>query len=133
MIIHWYVGFIGDHEGRGRHWFDLFTDKDFRHVLAIGYDPMNKVWVYYDPTLLATIIDVYHPDNEALNGLISFVSRNGRWLKVKPKIKVCSFGRWRHYCVPAIKHLLGSSSSALTPRGLYRDLIREGAQPAFEV
>lgn len=133
MITQWYVGFIGDHQGRPARWFDIFTDKNFRHVLAIGYDPMLKVWVYYDPNIYSTHVQVYDPDDENLNSLIYFVKTNGAWLRVKPRNKACLFGRWRHYCVPAVKHLVGSASSALTPKGLYRDLVREGAKPAFEV
>ncbi|TXH13836.1 MAG: hypothetical protein E6R03_10555 [Hyphomicrobiaceae bacterium] len=133
MIIQWYVGFVGDFPERKARWFDVLTKKGFRHVLAIGYDPIHRVWIYYDPNIFSTNIQVFDPDDEELNSLIYFVKTSGAWLRVKPRIHACLFGRWRHYCVPAIKHLVGSPSSALTPYGFYRDLIREGAKPAFEV
>ena len=132
MIVQWYVGFVGDYPGRLPGWFDIFTTKKFRHVCAIGYDPQNHVWVLYDPTVSVSVIQIFHPDDPQLNKLITCISHFGRWLKVKPAAHACYFGRWRHYCVPAIKHLLGVRSSALTPRALYRDLVMQGAQPAFE-
>jgi hypothetical protein len=132
MIVHWFVGFVGDYPNRKRCWFDIFTTPAFRHVCAIGYDPVHKVWIIYEPGVSNTDIRLFHPRDEELNRLITFISIYGKWVKFKPSAHPVPFGRWRHYCVPAIAHLLGIRSSALTPRGLYGDLIKQGAEPAFE-
>lgn len=132
MITRWYIGFTGDYDGQKRHWYDIFTRPGFRHVLALGYDPDLRAYVLYDPTHLGTTITIMTADDRAVDLLILHVKQTGAWLKVEPGRAQFLFGQWRLYCVPAIKHLIGSRSCALTPYGLYRDLVRAGAVPAFE-
>lgn len=132
MITHWYVGFLGEYEGRKKPWFDIFTCKSFRHVLAIGYCPDTRVWVSFDTTVSSTQIELFYGDDPRLNYLIAMVKLYGKWLRVRPSNYPCPVGRWPLTCVSSVKHLLGIRSSALTPRALYLDLVRKGAQPAFE-
>lgn len=131
MITRWYIGFTGDYEGRGRHWYDIFTKPGFRHVLALGYDPDLSAYVLYDPTHAGTTITILSADDRAVDLLILHVKETGCWLKVNPGGNRFLFGQWRFYCVPAIKHLVGLKSCALSPHGLYRDLVKAGAVPAF--
>ena len=132
MITRWYIGFTGDYEGRPRAWHDIFTDKEFRHCLVIGFCPLNRVWIYYDPLTTGTTLEVFNSADRAIDLIVLHVCENGKWLKVQPSNNLFKLGQWRMYCVPAIKHLLGFRSCALTPRGLYRDLVKAGATPAFE-
>lgn len=132
MIARWYIGFLGDHPDRPKAWHDIFTCPDFRHCMVLGYDPYLRIWVMYDPLTTGTRIEVFDIDDKSLNIIIAFITEHGRWLKTDPGSAVFPAGQWRLYCVPAIKHLLGIKSSALTPKGLYRDLLKAGAQPVFE-
>lgn len=131
MITRWYIGFAGDHEGRDPQWYDVLNHPKFRHVLALGYDPDLHAYVLYDPNLHGTVIEIMPADDRRVDLLILLVKQNGYWLKVKPGSAKFLFGQWRFYCVPAIKHLIGFKSCALTPLALYRDLVRAGAEPAF--
>lgn len=131
MITRWYIGFAGDHEGRARQWYDFLSRPKFRHVLALGYDPDLHAYVCYDPTQYGTTIDIMAADDRAVDLLILHIKNHGCWLKVNPARAAFLFGQWRFYCVPAIKHLIGFKSCALTPYALYRDLVRAGAEPAF--
>lgn len=133
MITRWYVGFQGDYEGRERAWHDIFTCPRFRHVFAMGYDPELHVYVVYEPSVYGTQIEVLAADERAVDILILHIAQTGCWLKVDPRQGRFLLGLWRFYCVPAVKHLLGVRSCALSPKGLYRHLVKQGAQPAFEV
>lgn len=132
MITCWYVGFVGDIPGKPRNWFDIFTCKSFRHVLALAYDPVCKTWLHYEPTVTGTKIALYTRDSKEVSALISAVTEYGVWLKIEGQTGSYKTGCWRLYCVPAIKHLVGLKSSALTPKGLFRDLLKAGAKPIFE-
>jgi hypothetical protein len=128
MVTEWFVAFLG--RGRGRHWFDWLTCRGFRHCLAFGFDAESGRWVVYDTTLRATTITLL--DAVRAGALIAMVTaQHGRILRFAPRADARLFrpGLW---CVPAVAHLLGIRTCALTPRGLYRCLLRRGAVPAFE-
>ena len=126
MSVSWYIGFTARPR---KHWFDVFTSKNFRHVLALSYDPACEVWLYYDVGLNGTYIDSFPKGSPVIAALIAEVPR---WLKTNVRQTLYPRGLWRFYCVPAIKSLVGLKSCALTPKGLYRDLVKAGAIPAFE-
>lgn len=133
MITRWYVGFNGDYNGREKRWWDIFTCNEFRHCMLLGYDPQLGVWLYYDPTMNGAAVEIFCQDDPSIDMIIQHFAVNGKWLKVKPQKHLFVTGLWRLYCVTAVKHILGIKSSALTPKGLYRDLVKAGATPVFEV
>lgn len=125
MKEYWYIGFTA---GPRKRWFDIFSHKEFRHVLALHFDPVCGVWIYFDVAVNGTFIRVF----PAGAGEISCViAQTARWLKVEVAQAVYPVGLWRFYCVPAVKSLLGVRSCALRPKALYRDLVKAGAVPAF--
>lgn len=124
MIREWYIGFHGDYEGRACAWYDVFTCKDFRHVLAMGFDASAGVWVVFDPSSRRYALEVYPKDSEMIAKIFDFVPR---WLVWPEKdMPVRTYGMT--WCVQAVCRIIGFRSCALRPRGLYHDLIKHGAE-----
>lgn len=120
----WLVAFVK----RGRdHWIDWFLPSGFRHVFAFGYVPEADVWLLYDVQFARTQVKVI-PD-ELVGSHIEYAWEEGALIKV-PHIKAAAppLLRWGFWCVPAIKHLIGVRSSALTPKGLYDHLVKIGCE-----
>jgi hypothetical protein len=126
----WFVAFYG--KGYRQHWWDWILPMDRQHVMAFGYSAHAERWLVYDVTAGQTFIRALTKE--------AFVS----WLRILPahrKILLVESGvfeappRWRFgfWCVPAVAHLIGVRSRALRPAAFYRDLLRLGATPAFEV
>lgn len=125
MIERWYIGFTSRPR---QHWFDLFTHRDYRHVVALRFDPVCGVWIYYDVAVNGTVLQVYPQGSKIISAVIAEVPR---WLAIDGQAGNYRFGLWRLYCVPAVKSLIGLRSCALRPKALYRDLVKAGAVPAF--
>lgn len=98
------------------------------HCLAFGYDPETGVYVVVDPHHAWTEVTTYSPTAfdlwimEAAHG--NEVYRTPARRQTPPWFP----GLW---CVGAVKRLVGLRSSALSPAGLRRDLVRSGARRVF--
>jgi len=118
----WYVVFRRSSTLR---WLDRIVPGPWKHVLAIGYFPDARCWIAIDPMLCGFQVDVQRRE-EAGNFLDRIVG-DGGVLRVEarrgPVRRLPSF-----WCVPAIAAMVGSSSGALLPGGLWRDLVAEGAE-----
>lgn len=124
MIREWYIGFHGDYPGRSYRWYDVFTCKDFRHVLVMGYDLEAEAWVVFDPSSKRYALEVYPKDAEMVANIMQWVPR---WLVLPEKEKeIRTFGLT--WCVKAVCRVIGFRSCALRPKGLYHDLVRHGAR-----
>lgn len=123
----WNIAFM---RGPRQNWWDWLTEPEWRHVCAFGYSVTADAWVIYDVADTHSRISVV--DGRWMDRW--FDTNAGRFtavLKVhtKPGDLRSRLGLW---CVTAVKHLVGSRSSALRPHALYRDLLASGAEPAFE-
>jgi hypothetical protein len=121
----WYVIFHRKVAGR---WLARIPG-EFKHVSAMAYCTGFKAWLVYDTQLSGTrIFLVAHGTNgETIKPF--FVERTRNCAVVKIARGNTSMGlssRWGHYCVPAIKHLVGVRCRAWRPDGLYHALIRNG-------
>ncbi len=132
-IYRWHIAFW-KHQKR-RYWFQrLFARGPYFHVSALGYSARCNMWVLYAPDTNGTRIKLLHNDDSFL-ALLDVHRKHADMLTVtaagdeRPRHTI-----WRpgHYCVPAIIRLLGVRSGALTPGGLYSDLVAMGAKPSFE-
>lgn len=109
----------------GTPWVDRLIIGRFKHCFAVGYFPNARAWVKVNPTLRGIDLDVMRKE-EAGNWL-DCVSYECAVLKVtagrrtKPRVRA-------FWCTPAVAALVGSTSNALTPDRLWRDLLREGAE-----
>ena len=132
MIDEWHVAFF-DRPGP-TYWWDAFTRPGFRHVLAFGFDPDAKVWLFYDPALQGTTVDALAPD--AAGKLITGITHAATViLRCKPAAETGRLPRLGFWCVPAICHLLGYRPPlrcALAPFPFYQHLLARGCQPSFE-
>lgn len=112
--------------------FDWMNPCGFRHVFCFGYCPIAKTWVVYDASLNGVDLKVI-PAGDAMAGFYQ------KLLEAKSTIvRVRAAERspaWRHRvfftCVTGVKQIIRSPSGALRPIGLFRDLLREGAQIVF--
>lgn len=124
----WYVAF---YNGERPHWWWPLCRPGFRHVAAFGFDSEAGVWLVYDVTLKRTVLRAMSA--ERLDRWVDALPANRRIVRFAatepvrpPALRV---GFW---CTPAVAHLVGVRSRALRPEALYRDLIAQGARPAFE-
>lgn len=116
--------FFGDAD-RAWWWTRLFRP-GFRHVSAAAWFADTERWVYFNPTGPGTVIQVatdaeFGPRFQQLvqdsTAILRMPSRHSRGM--------CPAA---FFCVGAIKALLGVKSRALTPFGLFRHLVAEGAE-----
>ncbi|WP_292229332.1 hypothetical protein [Brevundimonas sp.] len=123
----WYVAF---YDGEQPHWWWRLCRPGFRHVVAFAYDAEQSVWLLYDVTLKQTHLralssaqmDAWVDALPASRTLLAFKVRDAS----RPAFR---FGFW---CTPAVAHLVGVRTRALRPQALCRDLLAQGARPAFE-
>lgn len=124
----WYVAFFN---GPERHWWSFMCRDGFRHVAAFGYDAEAGFWLLYDVTLNRTVLRALPSDR--MDAWVDHLPANARIVHFEPpsapEPPAVRIGFW---CAPAIAHLVGVRSRALRPEALYRDLLAQGARPAFE-
>jgi len=114
--------------GQRSSWWDFLTPKDWRHVSAFGWG--NDRWVVYDVADIRSRVSVMNDDQfdqwfahqmQRTTAMVRFSTQSGGDIRAR-------FGLW---CVTAVKHLVGSNSSALRPKALFRDLVAQGAEVTF--
>lgn len=121
----WNVCFAGLERNR---WFDRFLRPGFRHVFMVGYVAEFGLWLKYEVLFSYSSIAIVSGDYAA--GLICKAMHDGDVLTMRPmfhmKHRVVSrLGLW---CVPAVRHALGVRCVALTPQGIHRFLLKNGAK-----
>lgn len=124
----WYVAFW---EGAEKHWWWPICRPGFRHVAAFGYSAEHRVWLVYDVTLRRTLIQVL--DSNQMDAWVTALPDNNCIVAFQPAAEPDPpLNRLGFWCTTAIAHLVGVRSRALRPEALYRDLIAQGARPAFQ-
>lgn len=120
---YWFVCFC---KSAGNAWVERLPIGKYKHVKAFGCVQAINTWVFFDPALDRTSIEVARgADAERLmNGWLADADVV-KVRAVKRKLLLPRFGGW---CVPAVKHLTGIRSSALRPDALYDDCLRNGAE-----
>lgn len=117
-------------EDKRTHLIDYISPKAFLHCCAFFFDADSERWCVYDVNRGGVAIVALKP--EEFDVWITFMRRRGaRVLKAswKPGIRLpLQIGMW---CVVAVRYAIGSRSLALRPIGLWRDLLREGAEEVF--
>lgn len=119
----WLVFFSSGHVPS---WWSRFLRPGFRHCCAASFYSDLGLWVYFNPTRRGTVIQIFTPDEfgPRFQGLI-----NESAAIVRVRSQHCRrSASAAFFCVGAIKALLGIRSGALVPMGLYRDLLRIGAE-----
>lgn len=128
MTPEWYVAFW---DGDQPHWWWRLCQPGFRHVAAFAYYPDMAVWLVYEVTTRRTLIHALAPSQ--MDAWVESLPVNRTIVAFEPtqepEAPALRLGFW---CTPAVAHLVGVRSRALRPEALYRDLVRQGARPAFE-
>lgn len=123
----WYVAFFN---GPQRYWWSPLCREGFRHVAAFAYDAEQAVWLLYDVTLERTHIRAL--SSEQMDAWVDNLPAHRRIVYFEPKAVKPPAVRIGFWCAPAVAHAVGAASRALRPEALYRDLLAQGARPAFE-
>lgn len=113
-------------------WWDVFTRPGYRHVAAFWFDGASGRWVVLEYQSARLVVMVLEPEAFDSWLLDRQVNHGARVLRVRAREWSSKWGRLGLWCVPVTAHLVGSRSRAFTPAGLWRDLVREGAVPAFD-
>lgn len=124
----WYVAFI---PAGVRWWWDYLSPQEFRHVLAFGYIGYSDSWAVVNPGVAHTGVFMI-PDSEFPAYLGSLKAIGAKILKTQVISDAKYSARLGNWCTQTVSRLIGVRSSAWRPVALYRDLLRAGAEPAFE-
>jgi hypothetical protein len=119
----WMVFFgPGERPGKIARWLS----RGWQHVCCASFDPVHGLWIYVNPARDRTYILAMTPDE--------FNARFGHLLNTSTAILEFPVEADRAFsptwasCVGTVKGIMGIRSWAFTPYGLYRDLVRRGAE-----
>lgn len=110
---------------RRRHYLDLLTPRDWRHVVAFGWS--NERWIVYDVgDKRSQILVLDDLQFDAWRETVEDrVTAGVQFEATDRTVPVARIGLW---CVTAIKHLTGIRSGALRPKALFKHLLRNGGK-----
>lgn len=100
----------------------------YKHVAAFGYVGGDVgCWIFFDwrRERGQVSVGIGEKSTKALMGEFAI---DADLIGIEARQQGSLF-RLGAYCVPAVKHLIGLRSNALTPDGLYRDCLAAGAKP----
>lgn len=124
----WMIGF-GPCKDMARFW-RLFTREGFQHCFAMRLDPHTNVWLFFEWSGWGTNVESMGYE-EGLN-LMAWLSDNGgTMLSVEATREKYSAFPKLTWCVPAIAHLLGIKTAAITPWQLFCALRQKGGRVIF--
>jgi hypothetical protein len=104
---------------------------EIHHVAAFGYCADQAAWLLYDVTTRRTLIRMLTPSQ--MDAWVEALPDHRCILAFEPVGEPDDPGlRLGFWCTPAVAHLVGARSRALRPEAFYRDLLAQGARPAFE-
>lgn len=125
-VLVWNVAFLS---GPRTSWWDWLTPADYRHCAAYGW--CQDRWITYDAADIRSRIMVMTDEQFDL-WLYALRQRATLVIQVPTGDMAPLRARLGLWCVTALKHLTGSRSSALRPKALSRDLVRQGGKVVFD-
>lgn len=123
MPIWWNVVFL---ERDAESWWDVFSPRWARHVLAYGFSEPLQAWVIVNPMADQTLIEVV-PDASFDDHLAAWVETGAVILRVKASSSRPEAGRLLQTCSSIIGRIVGAQS-AWRPTALFRTLLAQGAE-----
>jgi hypothetical protein len=112
-------------------WWHRFLRRGFRHCWAFTYQPALDCWVLFEVGFEG--LDVRALSGKQIDRLIAeALEHDGKVLRFKGRRRIVKRPLLFASCVTALKRLLGVGGCALTPHGLYRQLLRAGAVRTFQ-
>lgn len=127
----WYIVFV---KRNNQYWWDyIFSRGPYKHVCAIGYDPVDDQWYLYDWSFLGVLLTKL--STEEIDKLLTHFELSGsvvfRALPQQKKYRQLCFPVAT--CVSAIKHLTKFKSWAFTPSQLFCAYTKAGAKRSFVI
>jgi hypothetical protein len=107
-------------------WWARLLRPGFRHCYAAAYFAEQERWVEFNPSRFGTRIHVWRCEEfpQRLTQLLTETTTILRFAECEE----CRTTPPVAHCVGQLKALLGITSAALTPYGLYRELLARGAE-----
>lgn len=106
-------------------WLRWLAMGRFKHVMALGWVPDQRVWVVYEVSVTRTRIAVL-PESTGAAEMIADL-RDG--CETVAMVADGAASRWAtpgFWCVPAMAHLVGLRSRPWRPDALYRACLAQG-------
>lgn len=125
VVSRWYLAF---HLKRGDWWAERLIPGRFSHVSAFAYLEGPKIWVLIDHTPRRTGTVAVWPGEPIVPPELGLWTANCSILLADVRHREGFRPRFGFWCVTAVKDLIGHSGRALSPEGLWNDLVRNGAQ-----
>ncbi len=122
-----YVMFLGRQRS---YWTDWFNPQGYRHCFPFWFDGDADHWVIAENNHDRLNVILLKP-HEFDHWLLVMQRAGCSCLQVERKSSPHFFFRLGLWCVPFTAHAVGSRSRAFRPIALWRDLVRDGARPAF--
>jgi hypothetical protein len=107
-------------------WWSWMLPKGFRHVSAASFYADQRRWVHFAPTRGGTVIEVFR--SKEFDGRLAQLTRDSSAVLRVPGLDGRRHAPASFFCVGAVKGLLGVRCLAISPRGLFRWLLRNGAE-----
>ena len=127
----WFVSFVDYGKDYHSGWRRFFTSSGFRHCYCFSYSPAFSSWLYIDFARNATVLK--HADHAYISRVLERSMKYGVTLRyIKKENGVSSSLPFFLTCANCIAIILGIKGKPLTPKGLYRAMLRSGAV-TFEV
>lgn len=106
-------------------WLDRLPGR-FKHVLCLTYLPATNTWLFFDPGQFKAHVLVV--PNEDVDGFLQVALADHEVLKIT--VKGEPRRRWRvgFNCTQMVAQMLGLSTCALHPDGLWRHCLKNGAE-----
>ena len=105
--------------------FNLIAMGHFKHVSAFAFIPELGIWTIYDVGFRRTRL-IHLADTDHAKTILGEIIRGNCTVTVEARDDYLPLFRAGMFCTIAIKHLIGSRSSALRCDRLFRDLVAQG-------
>lgn len=131
-VTRWWLAF---HVKQGYWRYERLIPGRFSHVSAFAYLSGPKVWLLVENSPRTQSRIAIWPDasdDPTMPPQLAEWTTHCSILRAEVRQRQGFRLKIGFWCVTAVKDLLGSSSRALSPEGLWRDLIREGADLVYD-
>lgn len=116
------------HTSTGKPWLDRLIPGRLKHVSAAGWVSEPGIWIFYDAGWRRTSVKALGEEKGEIRAAALMRDSGVLKVPVNTEVRGAALMRAGFWCVPAVKHLIGSRSGALRPDRLWRDLISAGAE-----
>lgn len=112
-------------------WVNRFCPGEHKHVLAVGWVPASRSWLWVNPTMAGLDLRVIVEGDEDGLKIVSKAMEDATVVRVLSRTCTREDPRrpfFRSWCVPLVARAVNVRSGAVTPDGLLRDcLATEGS------